>query len=96
MFDDPRTGAATNETDEGIFRKIGEGIGIVQPSTDEFIKRVIGLPGDTVEGRNGHVFVNGHRLLEPYLTDDVVTSDFRSDSLESSGNVRVTQGPMSI
>jgi lipopolysaccharide transport protein LptA len=27
---------------------------------------------------------------------DVVTSDFRSDTLEFSGNVRVTQGPMSI
>ena len=27
---------------------------------------------------------------------EVVTSDFRSDTLEFSGNVRVTQGPMSI
>jgi lipopolysaccharide transport protein LptA len=27
---------------------------------------------------------------------DVVTSDFRSNTLEFSGNVRVTQGPMSI
>ena len=27
---------------------------------------------------------------------DVVTSDFRSDTLEFSGNVRVTQGAMSI
>jgi lipopolysaccharide transport protein LptA len=27
---------------------------------------------------------------------EVVTSDFRSDTLEISGNVRVTQGPMSI
>jgi lipopolysaccharide transport protein LptA len=27
---------------------------------------------------------------------DVVTSDFRTDTLEISGNVRVTQGPMSI
>lgn len=32
-----------------------------------FIKRVIGLPGETVEIRSGIVYVNGTRLAEPYL-----------------------------
>ena len=32
-----------------------------------FIKRVIGVAGDTVELRDGHVFVNGEQLDEPYL-----------------------------
>jgi signal peptidase I len=32
-----------------------------------FIKRVIGLPGETVSERNGTVFVNGKRLAEPYV-----------------------------
>jgi signal peptidase I len=32
-----------------------------------FIKRVIGLPGDTVELRNGKVYVNGTKLDEPYI-----------------------------
>lgn len=36
-----------------------------------FIKRVIGLPGDTVETRNGKVFVNGVQLDEPYISDRV-------------------------
>jgi signal peptidase I len=31
------------------------------------IKRVIGLPGDTLELRDGKVFVNGAALTEPYL-----------------------------
>jgi signal peptidase I len=31
------------------------------------IKRVIGLPGDIVEIHDGHVFVNGQPLDEPYL-----------------------------
>jgi signal peptidase I len=35
---------------------------------DDFIKRVIGLPGDTVEIKNGAVFVNGIELDEPYIT----------------------------
>lgn len=34
---------------------------------DAFIKRVIGLPGDTVEITNGTVFVNGEPLEEDYI-----------------------------
>jgi signal peptidase I len=32
-----------------------------------FIKRVVGLPGDTVEIREGQVYVNGKYLPEPYV-----------------------------
>jgi signal peptidase I len=32
-----------------------------------FIKRVVGLPGDTVEIRAGHLYVNGHELRESYV-----------------------------
>jgi signal peptidase I len=34
----------------------------------EFVKRVIGEPGDTVEIRSGRVYVNGKLLEEPYRT----------------------------
>ncbi len=33
----------------------------------EYIKRVIGLPGDTVQVTNGHVLVNGSLIQEPYI-----------------------------
>ena len=51
-------------------------IGIRQPGDDTFIKRVVGLPGETVDGREGRVFVDGEPLDEPYLASSVVTSDF--------------------
>ena len=34
-----------------------------------FVKRVVGLPGDTVEIRGGYLYVNGERYEEPYLND---------------------------
>jgi signal peptidase I len=37
-----------------------------EPERD-FIKRVIGLPGETIELRNKRVFVNGKALEEPYV-----------------------------
>ncbi len=32
-----------------------------------YIKRIVGLPGDKIEIREGEVFVNGNKLDEPYL-----------------------------
>ena len=45
-------------------------VGLAQPSTEDFIKRVVGLPGETVEGRGGGILINGRPLDEPYLTQD--------------------------
>lgn len=32
-----------------------------------YVKRIIGLPGETVEVRDGRIFINGRELEEPYL-----------------------------
>ena len=32
-----------------------------------FVKRLIGLPGETVEERNGQVYIDGRHLKEPYI-----------------------------
>ena len=36
-------------------------------TSKSYIKRVIGIPGDTVEVRAGDVFVNGSKMVEPYV-----------------------------
>ena len=41
--------------------------------TKDLIKRVIGLPGETVESRDGQILINGQVLEEPYLGPDVTT-----------------------
>jgi signal peptidase I len=43
--------------------------------TDEFIKRVIGLPGERVMVKGGQVYINGKVLNEPYFKDPVITNE---------------------
>ncbi len=35
--------------------------------TEDYIKRVIGLPGDTVDVRGEHVYINNQMIKEPYI-----------------------------
>jgi signal peptidase I len=39
------------------------------PRVHDLIKRVIALPGETVESRDGRILINGRALDEPYLAD---------------------------
>jgi signal peptidase I len=55
-----------------VIHTVLESVGLRQPSTEDFIKRVIGLPGETVEGKSGKIFINGRALVEPYLAEDPV------------------------
>jgi len=35
----------------------------------DFIKRVVGVPGDVIEVANGYLYRNGQRLAEPYVKE---------------------------
>lgn len=35
----------------------------------DYIKRIIGLPGETIEGKDGLVYINGEALQESYVTE---------------------------
>lgn len=82
VFDCPPTAGCANGDEDGgplrsrVVRGALEAVGLRQPSTEEFVKRVIALPGETVEGRDGAVFVDGRRLVEPYLPEGQTTVDF--------------------
>jgi signal peptidase I len=51
----------------GFFSSLGQAIGVVPPSDRDFIKRVVGLPGDTIHCEGGDLIRNGRRVAEPYL-----------------------------
>ncbi|MDQ0507587.1 Signal peptidase I S [Aedoeadaptatus ivorii] len=49
-------------------------------SGKEYVKRVIGLPGDTVSIEGGKVLVNGVALKEPYIHPGIETEIYRESS----------------
>ena len=88
--------------DRMIVNKIGYTIGepdrfdIVvfhAPEQKDYIKRIIGLPGDTVEYRDDILYINGEPLEEPYLNqykEAVADSPFTEDfTLEGKLNSEV-------
>ncbi len=46
---------------------------VLEMNKDSYIKRVIALPGDHVQIKNGRVFINGEKLEEKYLPSGIET-----------------------
>ena len=46
---------------------------VLEIGKDSYIKRVIALPGEHVEIKNGKVYINGEELQEDYLQPGIVT-----------------------
>jgi signal peptidase I len=66
-----------------------------EPERD-FIKRVIGLPGETLELRQKIVYVNGTRLDEPYVHFLVRPSLSPEGYEETSNDLRERYGPVVV
>ena len=60
----------------GAWHWLGEGIGVAQPQDEDFIKRVIGLPGYVVELHGGKLFVDGQEVEQSYLNREIDTRPY--------------------
>jgi len=75
VFRDPAEPEIEESIPEGVIRSVLEAVGVRTRGRDDLIKRVIGLPGDTVTISENAVHIDGAPLSEPYLEDDVVMPD---------------------
>lgn len=65
--------------------------------TRDFIKRVIAVGGDVIEGKGKDVYVNGNKLVESYIRhsdDSVRPGDF--DRRDNFGPVKVPDGTVFV
>jgi signal peptidase I len=57
----------------GLVQDVLDTVALGDRSDDELIKRVIALPGEEIETRNGRVYIDGRPMYEPYLPNGVTT-----------------------
>ncbi|HXV72915.1 MAG TPA: signal peptidase I [Acidimicrobiia bacterium] len=75
VFRDPAEPEEEESIPEAVIRSVMEAIGIRTRGHDDLIKRVIGLPGDTITISDSQVHIDGVALAEPYLDEDVIMPD---------------------
>ncbi|WP_066295033.1 signal peptidase I [Bacillus sp. FJAT-29937] len=68
---------------------------------EDFVKRVIGLPGDKIEYNNDALYINGEKINEPYLEKfrkeafgSTLTGDF--NLMETAGAETVPEGKIFV
>lgn len=61
--------------------KRGDIVSVYYADTKYLIKRVVGMPGESIEFKNNTLFINGEAYKENYLNDDIVTEDFSLSEL---------------
>lgn len=71
--------AIYNNEPEGLFSKFM--YNVVEFGKTSYIKRVIGLPGEHVQIKDGKVYINGEELQEDYLPEGTVTDSMATDSI---------------
>lgn len=71
--------AIYNNEPEGLFSKFM--YNVVEFGKTSYIKRVIGLPGERIQIKDGKVYINGEELQEDYLPEETVTDSMAKDGI---------------
>jgi signal peptidase I len=72
VFRNPRYSEGNRGALARLWSSLTEGIGFGQPKDEFLVKRVVGLPGETVQVSADGVSIDGQPLDEPYLLAGVV------------------------
>ena len=75
VFRDPAGPEVDESIPEAVIRSVLEAVGIRTRGRDDLIKRVIGLPGETLEIEGNHVMIDGIPIAEPYLALGATMAD---------------------
>jgi signal peptidase I len=106
VFENPQAIEPDRNPLSAFWNWLTEGLGFASNPEKDFIKRVIGLPGDTIEVNRGKVLINGKPIDEPYLNTQEDLSDFgpfkvpegqffmMGDNRANSQDSRSTLGPI--
>ncbi len=89
VFEDPNPIPEPHRNPVSAFvHWLTEGLGVSSNPEKDFIKRVIALPGETIEIQEGRVFIDGKRVREPYLNPQ--------KDLSSFGPQKIPQGKLFV
>ncbi|MEZ0116362.1 signal peptidase I [Heyndrickxia faecalis] len=57
---------------------------IIKGETENYVKRIIGLPGDTILVKNDHLYINGKLRKEPYLAKNLKAARKKGSKLTNN------------
>lgn len=87
VFSDP-----ASSTDEGalevLWESLTSGFGVTPPGEEDFIKRIMGLPGETVEVNGGVLYIDG----EPVPEEQSTGGGYLGGATEDYGPFTVPEG----
>ncbi|HEV3474598.1 MAG TPA: signal peptidase I, partial [Actinomycetota bacterium] len=92
VFENPNLVDPERNPFADVWNWLIEGLGFSTDPEKDFIKRVIGLPGETIEVKHGEVFIDGQGIQEPYVgeasVDDFPPTEVQDDHVFVMGDNR--------
>lgn len=80
VFERDVTGAVVGDPDPSWVERLSDSFkglfGFPSGDTQDFIKRIMAVEGDTIEGREDGIYVNDVKVEEPYLDEGQTTAAF--------------------